>query len=123
MGDSLGEDLGLRDLLLQLSPSAQEHLRKVLIRDQADRGRDLRAVRVATDVRPVDFAPVDWLRIVEWVGIGLAALGGALLALSLLNGGSAALTVAGISSAAIGWSLRLWAKGADDREARRRLRE
>jgi hypothetical protein len=37
MGDSLGEDLGLRDLLLQLSPSAREHLRNVLIRDQADR--------------------------------------------------------------------------------------
>ena len=28
----------LRDLLLQLTPSAREHLRNVLIRDQADRG-------------------------------------------------------------------------------------
>ena len=30
-------DTGLRDLLRRLSPSAREHLRHVLIRDQADR--------------------------------------------------------------------------------------
>jgi hypothetical protein len=33
----IDEDADLRDLLLTLSPSAREHLRDVLIRDQADR--------------------------------------------------------------------------------------
>jgi hypothetical protein len=36
VGD-LGEDLELLDLLLQLSPPSRDKLRKVLIRDQADR--------------------------------------------------------------------------------------
>jgi hypothetical protein len=62
MGDSLGEDLGLRDLPLQLSPSAREHLRNVLIRDQAD--RDAIASRL---MRYRDQNGQDWADIIDFL--------------------------------------------------------
>jgi hypothetical protein len=62
MGDSLGEDLGLRDLLLQLSPSAREHLRRVLIRDQAD--RDAISSRL---MRYRDQNGQDWADIIDFL--------------------------------------------------------
>jgi hypothetical protein len=66
---------------------------------------------------------MNWVRIAQVVGIVLAGSGGALLVLGILNGGSIPLGIAGIATAAVGWSLRLWARGAEDRVARRRLRE
>ena len=58
---------------------------------------------------------MDRLRIAEWVGIGLAGLGGALFVLSFLNGGSAPVWIAGATCAVVGWSIRLWAKAVKER--------
>jgi hypothetical protein len=66
---------------------------------------------------------MDWTRIAQVGGIVLAGLGGALIVLGILNGGSGPLAVVGIACAAVGWGLRLWVKSAPDREARRRLRD
>jgi hypothetical protein len=52
----------LRDLLLALSPSAREHLRRVLIRDQAD--RDAISSRL---MRYRDQNGQDWADIIDFL--------------------------------------------------------
>ncbi len=65
---------------------------------------------------------MEWVKVVEVAGAVLAGIGGALLALSIFNGGSAPLGIAAVACAVIGWSGRLWARSKEDRDARRRLR-
>jgi hypothetical protein len=55
-------DRDLRGLLSTLSPSAREHLRKVLIRDQAD--RDAIALRL---MRYRDQSGQDWADIIDFL--------------------------------------------------------
>jgi hypothetical protein len=58
MDDCRGDDRSLRDVLLQLSPSAREHLRDVLIHDQADRNAIASQVMPYRDGRGDDWADI-----------------------------------------------------------------
>jgi hypothetical protein len=58
MDDSRGGDRRLRDVLLQLSPSPREHLRDVLIREQADRDAIASQLLRYRDERGDDWADI-----------------------------------------------------------------
>jgi len=64
---------------------------------------------------------MDRLRFAKLARMALAGLGGALIVLALLNGGSSPLFITGAVSVAVGWCLRLWVKSVEERNLRREL--
>jgi len=61
------------------------------------------------------------LRLAKLAGMVLAGLGGALIVLGLLNGGSGSLFIVGGVFIVVGWGLRLWVKSVEERDLRREI--